>query len=252
MDSRLPLVDIRGVDLHPFEFLRFRFYQFYRDGCPHGSDQENAWIRLLCQSVRFIPSSFDLLIRIVSSFLLTFFRYFSFFSFSYNWVYSHYRLTGEMFEEPNILAWWFMFVAVDFCYYWVHRTGHTVRALWSCHSIHHSSEFYNLTTALRQSTFHGWVNWIYYIPLALFFPPTLFLYHSQFNLLYQFWIHTETIPKLGFLEYFLNTPSQHRVHHGRGIWAIDKNYGGTLCIFDRLFGTFQEEPDDEPVVYGLV
>ena len=128
------------------------------------------------------------------------------------------------------------------------------------HGVHHSSEAYNLTTALRQSSLHFSVGWLYYIPFALFFPPPLYFMHDQFNLLYQYWIHTQVVGKLGPLEYILNTPSQHRVHHGqycaimyqhilirctgRNAYCIDKNYGGTLCIFDRLFGTYQEEIEE--------
>jgi len=149
------------------------------------------------------------------------------------------------------LAWWAMFLSVEFCYYWVHRTGHTIHAFWAMHGVHHSSEAYNLTTALRQSSLHFTVSWAYYVPLAFFFPPPLYFIHDQFNLLYQYWIHTQVIGKLGPLEYILNTPSQHRVHHGRNPYCIDKNYGGTLCVFDRLFGTFQEEIEEVPVVYGL-
>lgn len=170
----------------------------------------------------------------------------------YAWVYRNWALTDK-FEQPNTWTWLFMFFAVDFCYYWVHRTGHTFRLFWLVgHSIHHSSEEYNLTTALRQSSFHGLFSWAYYIPLAFFFPPVLFYYHAQFNLLYQFWIHTEAIPKLPYpIEFFFNTPSAHRVHHARNKWGIDTNYGGTLVLFDRLFGTYQEELDGVPICYGL-
>ena len=117
------------------------------------------------------------------------------------------------------------------------------------HVVHHSSQYYNIFTALRQSTFHMFFCWVFYLPAALFMTPTAFVIHGQFNMLYQFWIHTETIPKLGWLEYVLNTPSHHRVHHGANRYCIDKNYGGTLIIWDRLFGTFAEE--GEEVVYGL-
>ncbi|KAI8850293.1 hypothetical protein BC829DRAFT_389715 [Chytridium lagenaria] len=104
-------------------------------------------------------------------------------------------------------------------------------------AVHHSSEEYNQTTALRQSAFQSYISWAYYLPLALVLPPPLFVVHSNFNTLYQFWIHTETIPKLGFLEYIMNTPSAHRVHHGRNPYWI--------------FGTYQEELDTEPVLFGL-
>ena len=145
-----------------------------------------------------------------------------------------------------------MWLAVEFCYYWVHRTGHTIYAIWISHSVHHSSEYYNLTTALRQSAFNGLTSWIYYLPLAFVMPTPMFLIHKQINLLYQFWIHTESVPKLGPIEWIFNTPSQHRVHHAKNPIYIDVNYGATLCIFDRLFGTFQEELDNEKPVYGVI
>ncbi|KAL6063795.1 ALKMO monooxygenase [Balamuthia mandrillaris] len=151
----------------------------------------------------------------------------------YTYVYQNFALTRR-FEDGGMLAWWLMFVCVELGYYWYHRTGHTVHAFWAMHSVHHSSEEYNLSTALRQSTLTSFISWL------------------QFNLLYQFWIHTAAVGKLGPLEWILNTPSQHRVHHGKNEYCIDKNYGGTLCIFDRLFGTFQEELDEVPIAYGTI
>ncbi|KFO90389.1 Alkylglycerol monooxygenase, partial [Buceros rhinoceros silvestris] len=124
-----------------------------------------------------------------------------------------------------------------------------VNILWAAHQVHHSSEDYNLFTALRQSILQKYTSWIFNLPMALFIPPSVFAVHLQFNLLYQFWIHTEVITNLGPLEWILNTPSHHRVHHGRNPYCIDKNYGGTLIIWDRIFGTFEAE--DEKVVYGL-
>lgn len=115
--------------------------------------------------------------------------------------------------------------------------------------VHHSSEEYNLSTALRQGFVQSLISWIFYLPFAFFFPVPLFSFHKQFNTLYQFWIHTRAIGKLGPLEWILNTPSHHRVHHGKNPKYIDKNYGGTLIIFDRIFGTF--EPEQEEVVYGI-
>ena len=168
----------------------------------------------------------------------------------YALIYDHLAVT-RAFEQPSLLGWLLALLGVDFCYYWLHRTGHTFRAFWASHGVHHSSEEYNLSTALRQSTVHGFFSWTYWLPLAFFLPPSLFVLHYQFNILYQFWIHTEVVGDLGPLEYVLNTPSQHRVHHGRNRYCIDKNYGGTLCIFDRLFGTFAREDPAEPPVYGL-
>uniref|UniRef100_G1KW78 Alkylglycerol monooxygenase n=1 Tax=Anolis carolinensis TaxID=28377 RepID=G1KW78_ANOCA len=124
-----------------------------------------------------------------------------------------------------------------------------INLLWAGHQTHHSSEYYNLFTALRQSVLQKYTSWIFYLPLAFFIPPSVYAVHLQFNLLYQFWIHTEVISNLGPLEFILNTPSHHRVHHGRNPYCIDKNYGGTLIIWDRIFGTFAAEKDK--VIYGL-
>jgi alkylglycerol monooxygenase len=143
-----------------------------------------------------------------------------------------------------------LFLGVDCAYYWFHRIAHEYNAPWAGHVVHHSSEDYNLAVALRQGTFQGVFSWVFYLPLALAgFPPAWFAATSSFDTLYQFWIHTRLIGKLGPLEWVLNTPSHHRVHHGRNPKYLDKNYAGTLIIWDRMFGTFQVE-EEEPV-YGL-
>ena len=165
----------------------------------------------------------------------------------YMYIFEHWRL----FEISNtIWTWIILFIGVDFFYYWFHRMSHQVNALWAAHIVHHQSEEYNLTVALRQSWFQGWFSWVFYLPLALMgFDPIIFLTLSSFNTLYQFWIHTRTIKSMGVLEYILNTPSHHRVHHGSNPKYIDKNHAGTLIIWDRLFGTFQKE--EEEVYYGI-
>ncbi len=146
--------------------------------------------------------------------------------------------------------WLMCFVGVDFFYYWFHRFGHQINAFWATHIVHHQSEEYNLSVALRQGTFQNSVSWVFYLPLALVgFPPVMFLTLSSFNTLYQFWIHTRLVGKLGPLELVFNTPSHHRVHHGKNPEYIDKNHAGTLIIWDRMFGTFVEEKE-EPV-YGI-
>lgn len=147
------------------------------------------------------------------------------------------------------LTWIIGLLTVDIIYYWLHRASHEVNIFWAAHQVHHSSEDYNLTTALRQSVMQSLTNMLFYFPLALIVPPTVYLVHNQLNLLYQFWIHTELVNKLGPLELVLNTPSHHRVHHGRNRYCIDANYAGMLIIWDRMFGTFQ--PEAEEVVYGL-
>jgi len=143
------------------------------------------------------------------------------------------------------------FVGVDFLYYWFHRMSHEIGAFWAAHSVHHQSEEYNLSVALRQGAFQGFFSWMFYLPLAVLgFPPATFITCSALNTLYQFWIHTRLIGKLGPLEWILNTPSHHRVHHGRNPRYIDRNHAGSLIIWDRMFGTFVPETD-EPV-YGVV
>ena len=167
--------------------------------------------------------------------------------FGYKYIFEHWKL----FEVPNNLwVWIILFFAVDFFYYWFHRMSHQINALWAAHIVHHQSEEYNLTVALRQSWFQSWFSWVFYLPLALIgFSPVMFLTLSAFNTLYQFWIHTRAIKSLGILEYLINTPAHHRVHHGSNPKYIDKNHAGTLIIWDRMFGTFQQE--EEEVYYGI-
>ncbi|XP_046899119.1 alkylglycerol monooxygenase isoform X1 [Hypomesus transpacificus] len=167
---------------------------------------------------------------------------------TYMYIWNHFHLLELPWDSS--WTWWLAFLGVDFCYYWVHRFAHELNILWAAHQVHHSSEYYNLTTALRQSLTQQFSSWVFYLPMALVLPPSVFAVHIQFNLLYQFWIHTEVIKDLGPLEWILNTPSHHRVHHGRNLYCIDKNYGGALIIWDRLFGTFA--PETDKVVYGLV
>ncbi|KJE90512.1 transmembrane protein [Capsaspora owczarzaki ATCC 30864] len=166
---------------------------------------------------------------------------------SYIWVYDNFNLIKLDWSAPS--TYWLCFLGVDLGYYLFHRYAHEINLFWAAHVVHHSSENYNLTTALRQSVFQTYTSWFFYLPLALAIPPSIFAIHRQFDTLYQFWIHTELVGSLGPLEWILNTPSHHRVHHGRNRYCIDKNYAGTLIIWDRLFGTFASE--DEPVVYGL-
>jgi len=137
---------------------------------------------------------------------------------------------------------------VDFAYYWFHRLHHEVRVLWASHVPHHSSQRYNLSTALRQS-WTPFTSLPFYLPLALFFSPAQIASAYGINLLYQFWIHTELIDRLGPFEWIFNTPSHHRVHHGANVQYLDRNYAGILIVWDRLFGSF--EPEVEPVRYGL-
>jgi sterol desaturase/sphingolipid hydroxylase (fatty acid hydroxylase superfamily) len=148
------------------------------------------------------------------------------------------------------VAWVVALVGIDAVYYWDHRAGHEIRLLWASHVVHHSSQKYNLSTALRQ-TWTGEYTVLFFLPIALIgVPVELVLASWSLNLLYQFWIHTEAIDKLPrWFEYVFNTPSHHRVHHGSQQQYLDRNYGGVLIVWDRLFRTF--EPEVERVRYGL-
>jgi sterol desaturase/sphingolipid hydroxylase (fatty acid hydroxylase superfamily) len=151
-------------------------------------------------------------------------------------------------------AWWTwvaLFFVDDLVYYVFHRVSHECRLFWNFHVVHHSSEHYNLSVAVRQSWFSGILHWIFYAPVMLLgFAPWMFALMHGFNLIYQFWIHTKFVHKLGPLEYVLNTPSHHRVHHGVNDAYIDKNYAGVLIIWDKIFRSFV--PETEEPRYGII
>ncbi|MEZ5558654.1 MAG: sterol desaturase family protein [Pseudomonadales bacterium] len=160
--------------------------------------------------------------------------------------YTLFRLDGDA-----VAVWIAAFVGYDFCYYWAHRYGHQWRLLWASHVAHHQSEEFNLSTALRQTS-TGYLSFVFYIPLyVLGFPAELLVSVGSLNLIYQFWVHTEHIRRLGPLEWVLVTPSNHRVHHARNPEYIDRNYGGVFILWDRLFGTFKDEDPTRPCVYGI-
>jgi sterol desaturase/sphingolipid hydroxylase (fatty acid hydroxylase superfamily) len=153
--------------------------------------------------------------------------------------------------------WWaflLCFLADDLAYYWFHRISHERRWFWASHVVHHSSQHYNLSTALRQTwTGNLGLTFIFGSVLALIgFPPAMIAFFGGISLVYQFWIHTEAIGRMGPLEWVFNTPSHHRVHHAINPRYLDANYAGVLIIWDRLFGTFVEERDDEKPRYGIV
>jgi len=151
------------------------------------------------------------------------------------------------------VTWWswaLAIIAVDFTYYWMHRIEHERRILWAVHSVHHSSQEYNLTTALRLSWLESLYEWMFFIPLLLIgFDAIQILSSLIVVVLYQTWIHTEKVGRLGWLDGIFNTPSVHRIHHATNAAYIDKNYGGILILWDRLFGTYQTET--EKPVYGI-
>lgn len=152
------------------------------------------------------------------------------------------------------LAWLVGFAMLEFTYYWFHRYSHTVRWLWTTHAVHHSAAEFTLPAAVRL----GWTGiisggWLMFVPLVLLgMPPLMLAVLMGLNLAYQYLLHTEAVGKLGWLEKVLNTPSHHRVHHSSDAEYLDCNFGGVIIVFDRIFGTFREEPDDRQLTYGLV
>lgn len=169
----------------------------------------------------------------------------------WSWGYEHRVLSlGEL---SSWWSWPLLFIGEDLCYYWFHRAHHEVRLLWAAHVNHHSSRYFNLSTALRQPWFTPVTGPIFWLPLALLgYSPPVILTAQAVSLLYQFWIHTEVVRRLPRpLEWLLNTPSHHRVHHGKNVRYLDRNHGGVLILWDRLFGTFAAEDEREPVRYGL-
>lgn len=154
--------------------------------------------------------------------------------------------------EPGVLGYVALFLAEDLCYYWSHRINHEVRLFWAAHVNHHSSTHYNLATAVRQSWTQPYLMWVFWLPLPLLgFAPHLIVLQMAISLIYQFFIHTQEVDRLGPLEWVLNTPSHHRVHHAVNVRYLDKNHGGILIIWDRLFGSFVAERADDPPVYGI-
>jgi sterol desaturase/sphingolipid hydroxylase (fatty acid hydroxylase superfamily) len=167
----------------------------------------------------------------------------------YTLAYDHLALLKLPATSPAV--WLLALLAYDFLYYWYHRAGHRVAVLWAAHAVHHQSEDYNLSTALRQTSSGFFFGWLFYLPLAVAgVPPLVFATVALIDLLYQFWVHTQQVGKLGWFDRWFCAPSNHRVHHAVNDVYVDKNYGGILIIWDRLFGTYAEERDDAPCVYG--
>jgi sterol desaturase/sphingolipid hydroxylase (fatty acid hydroxylase superfamily) len=170
--------------------------------------------------------------------------------FIFTFIYQNYRISTIPF------VWWSWLIilfADDFCYYWAHRMGHESRFFWASHIVHHSSQKYNLSTALRQTWTGGFFTFVFYLILPfLGFHPLMIFTQMSISLLYQYWIHTELIDKMPrWFEAILNTPSHHRVHHGSNPLYLDRNHAGIFIIWDKLFGTFQPELKEEKVIYGL-
>jgi sterol desaturase/sphingolipid hydroxylase (fatty acid hydroxylase superfamily) len=169
----------------------------------------------------------------------------------YAWVWQGWHWLS--FDPASPWTWLLALVLYDFLYYWHHRFGHTVAILWAAHEVHHSSERYNLSTALRQTSSDALFGWLFHLPLALLgVPVEVFVGVGLIDLLYQFWVHTELVGKLGWFDRWLCSPSNHRVHHGQNDYCLDRNYGGIFMVWDRMFGSFVEEREGEPIVYGTL
>jgi len=170
--------------------------------------------------------------------------------FFYEWVLRHWA--PFVLPSNHWGVWIFALVFYDFCYYWNHRLGHTSGLFWASHVVHHQSEEFNLTTALRQPGTGSFTSWIFYLPMALCgIPLGVMLLAGLIQLFYQFWPHTRLIGKLGVLDRWIQTPSNHRVHHAQNEIYLDKNYVGIFMIWDHWFGTYQDEVDSEPCIYGI-
>ena len=166
----------------------------------------------------------------------------------YAWCVEHLALFAL--PENNLLVWVGALLLYDLCYYWLHRAGHRVNILWAAHVVHHQSERYNLSTALRQTGSGALLGWLFYLPLAVLgVPLKVFVIVALIDLLYQFWVHTEQIGRLGWFDRVFCSPSNHRAHHAVNDRYLDRNYGGILIVWDRLFRSF--EPEGERVNYGL-
>jgi alkylglycerol monooxygenase len=166
-------------------------------------------------------------------------------------IYAAVHSVAAVWQWPTDQWWtWALAIVVyDFCYYWNHRLGHESAVFWAAHVVHHQSQEYNLSTALRQTSSGALLGWVFYLPMAVMgFPTEVFVVAAVVNLLYQYWIHTEQVGKLGWFDRWFGSPSNHRVHHAVNDRYIDRNYGGITMLWDRLFGTFVEE--GERCVYG--
>ena len=169
----------------------------------------------------------------------------------YTALFEHVALWRSDAFWTSLPGWLLALLFYDLCYYWLHRMGHESAVLWAAHAVHHQSQDYNLSTALRQTSSGALLGWVFYVPMALAgVPPLVFAVVALIDLLYQFWVHTEQVGKLGWFDRWFCSPSNHRVHHAVNDAYLDKNYGGILIVWDRLFGSFKDEDPQEKCVYG--
>ncbi len=169
----------------------------------------------------------------------------------YTYVAKEFNLS--LLNSTETWVWVTAFLMYDLCYYWMHRLHHEVKVFWATHVVHHHGEEFNLSTAMRQTSTGFLWKWVFFLPMFLIgIPPTVFVTVAAINLIYQFWVHTEHIGRLGVLEYIFITPSNHRIHHAQNDDYLDANYGGVFIIWDRIFGTFIDEREDLKPIYGTV
>ncbi len=169
----------------------------------------------------------------------------------YTYVAEEFNLS--LLNSTETWVWVTAFFMYDLCYYWMHRLHHEIKVFWATHVVHHHGEEFNLSTAMRQTSTGFLWKWIFFLPIFLVgIPPNVFVTVAGINLIYQFWVHTEHIGRLGILEYIFITPSNHRIHHAQNDDYLDANYGGVFIIWDRIFGTYIDERDDLKPVYGTV
>ena len=169
----------------------------------------------------------------------------------YTYVAEEFNLS--LLNSTETWVWVTAFFMYDLCYYWMHRLHHEIKVFWATHVVHHHGEEFNLSTAMRQTSTGFLWKWIFFLPIFLVgIPPNVFVTVAGINLIYQFWVHTEHIGRLGVLEYIFITPSNHRIHHAQNDDYLDANYGGVFIIWDRIFGTYIDERDDLKPVYGTV
>ena len=169
----------------------------------------------------------------------------------YTYVAEEFNLS--LLNSTETWVWVTAFFMYDLCYYWMHRLHHEIKVFWATHVVHHHGEEFNLSTAMRQTSTGFLWKWIFFLPMFIIgIPPNVFVTVAGINLIYQFWVHTEHIGRLGVLEYIFITPSNHRIHHAQNDDYLDANYGGVFIIWDRIFGTYIDERDDLKPVYGTV
>lgn len=229
----MPLLNPIVISIPVFaSFIALEAFIAHRLGSTEYSDRKDTWTNIL---LGFVSVVFGAVFGLATGLAYLF----------------AYEIAPYKFQPGEWWSWMILVFVDDLAYYIFHRASHEIRLFWNFHVVHHSSEHYNLSVAVRQSWFSGLLHWIFYVPIMLIgFAPWMFAVVHGINLIYQFWIHTRFITRLGPFEYIFNTPSHHRVHHGVNEQYLDKNYAGIFIFWDRMFGTFVNEADQPR--YGII